>query len=86
MTHKKKNQHVKQIKKITDHCMKLIEKNNHRELIKYLKEISAGGSDDFHQEIDMTSGGINIPNRIKMNELIDSDGFTLLHMSVFTNR
>lgn len=29
---------------------------------------------------------VDIPNRIKLKDLVDHEGFTLLHMSVFKNK
>ena len=29
---------------------------------------------------------VDIPNRIKVKELVDHEGFTLLHMAVFKNK
>ena len=35
--------------------------------------------------MNMAEGEASIPDNIKLNELIDQDGFTLLHMAVFKN-
>ena len=42
---------------------------------------------DYAADLDMSQGdNIDIPNRIKLNDLIDHEGFTLLHMAVFKNK
>lgn len=68
--------------------MKLIDKNADREMISYLQSKSTGGSGDYShpQEINMMSGEYNVPDRVRVNDLIDQDGFTLLHMAVFKNK
>lgn len=85
LSQKKRAQLQRQIKQMTDHCMKLIEKNSHHELGQYLQS-QAGGSDDFAGDLDMSQGNIELPNRIRLNDLVDGEGFTLLHMAVFKNK
>lgn len=77
---------TKQIKFMTDRSMMLIEKNSHFELISFL-DSQAKGSDDYAADLDMSQGNqVDIPNRIKLNDLVDHEGFTLLHMAVFKNK
>jgi hypothetical protein len=71
---------------MTDRSMMLIEKNSHNELITFLDSQNKG-SDDFAADLDMSMGNdVEIPNRIKLKDLVDHEGFTLLHMAVFKNK
>jgi ankyrin repeat protein len=85
LSQKKRQQHAKKIKRYTDHCIKLIEENAHRELASYLNQINEG-SNEFAGDLDMSNGQIDLPDKIRINDLIDADGFSLLHMAVFKNK
>ena len=66
--------------------MKYIDKNRHMELIGYLKSVAAE-SDQIVQSIEQGVGSVDdMPQKIRISDLIDKDGFSLVHMAVFKNK
>ena len=63
-------------------------KDNKRKMLKQLKEIT----DECMVCIEKNNNGkmsnilLSLPDGIQINDLIDNDGFTLLHMAVFKNK
>lgn len=75
------------VKQVTDNCMKLIDKNIN-EMDSYFKQVFQDSQMQNYienVEIGMASAA-DLPIRIKINEIIDPDGFTLLHMAAFKNK